>query len=329
MSDVPEPTYINQHVALARPGSGVLPRYLAWYLTSEAVQRQWARQQRGVTKLGLGLDDIRSVRTPLPPLAEQVRIVAAIEKQLSRIDAGAAALDRVRRNIKRTHAAVLQAALREALTCADGVSSPIAELLSQPLANGKSVPDGPPDGFPVLRLTAVREGKIDVTCAKAGAWTASDAAPYIIAKGDYLVVRGNGSKRLVGRGGLVTVDSNIAYPDTLIRIRFDHKLVLPEYAAVIWDSGTVRRQIEMKARTTAGIYKINQRDLEEITVPVPAIADQQRLLSKVESHLICALSESIATSAVSTICRPAADSSTVRSSARPSTVSRPVIGGTP
>jgi type I restriction enzyme, S subunit len=109
MPDVREPIYINQHVALARPVPGVNPRYLAWYLASEAVQQQWARQQRGVTKLGLGLDDIRLVDTPLPPLAEQERIVAVVEEQFSRIDAGVAAIDRVGQNLKGLRAAVLDA----------------------------------------------------------------------------------------------------------------------------------------------------------------------------------------------------------------------------
>ena len=48
---------------------------------------------------------------PLPPLAEQERIVAAIEEQFSRLDAGVAALERVRQNLKRMRAAVLQAAV--------------------------------------------------------------------------------------------------------------------------------------------------------------------------------------------------------------------------
>ena len=45
---------------------------------------------------------------PLPPLAEQERIVAAIEEQFSRLDAGVAALERVRQNLKRMRAAVLK-----------------------------------------------------------------------------------------------------------------------------------------------------------------------------------------------------------------------------
>jgi type I restriction enzyme, S subunit len=79
--------YINQHVALARPLPNVSPTYVAYYLcASEGGWGHLKKLQRGATKVGLGLDDIRSVPIPLPPLAEQTRIVAEVERRLSVID---------------------------------------------------------------------------------------------------------------------------------------------------------------------------------------------------------------------------------------------------
>jgi type I restriction enzyme S subunit len=109
--------YINQHIALARPIKDLCVPYLAWYLASEhGGQRQFRSLQRGATKQGLGLDDIRSVNVPLAPLAEQRRIVAKIEELLSDLDAGVAALGRIRANLKRYRAAVLKAAVEGRLT---------------------------------------------------------------------------------------------------------------------------------------------------------------------------------------------------------------------
>lgn len=51
-----------------------------------------------------------SLRIPLAPLPEQRRIVAEIEKQFTRLEAGVAALKRVQSNLKRYRAAVLKAA---------------------------------------------------------------------------------------------------------------------------------------------------------------------------------------------------------------------------
>ena len=55
----------------------------------------------------------------------------------------------------------------------------------------------------------------------------------------------------------------------MIRARVDQKQMSPEYLRWVWSSSTVRRQIESAAKTTAGIYKVNQQDLGGVAVPVP------------------------------------------------------------
>jgi len=79
--------YINQHISLARPLPSISPNYVAYYLcASEGGWGHLKKLQRGATKVGLGLDDIRAVPIPLPPLAEQERIVAEVERRLSVIE---------------------------------------------------------------------------------------------------------------------------------------------------------------------------------------------------------------------------------------------------
>ena len=79
--------YISQHVALARPFAGFSKDYLAWYLASHSDgYQQFQKLQRGATKTGLGLDDIRSIWIPFPPLAEQAAIVSAIKSHFRTIE---------------------------------------------------------------------------------------------------------------------------------------------------------------------------------------------------------------------------------------------------
>jgi type I restriction enzyme, S subunit len=156
--------------------------------------------------------------------------------------------------------------------------------LATSLANGKSVPDGGDDGYRVLRLTAIRSGTVDITVSKNGAWTSGEAHQFRIREGDFLVARGNGSKHLVGRGGIVKKDADVAYPDTMIRIRFDEARVRPIFAALTWDAPSIRTQIEMAARTTAGIYKISQKDLRKIRIALPPLAEQDRLVAVIEEQ---------------------------------------------
>lgn len=111
-------------------------------LDPQGLQAMARREQYGATKPGLSLDQVRGFDVPVPPLGEQRRIVAAIESYISRLDEAKAALERVRRNLKRYRAAVLQAAVEgrlvptEAdLARADGRDyEPASELLKRLLA---------------------------------------------------------------------------------------------------------------------------------------------------------------------------------------------------
>jgi type I restriction enzyme, S subunit len=44
----------------------------------------------------------------------------------------------------------------------------------------------------------------------------------------------------------------------------------------------VRRQIEVSARTTAGIYKINQAILKTIRIPIPGLDEQRIVIDEIE-----------------------------------------------
>ncbi|MBZ6289322.1 restriction endonuclease subunit S [Streptomyces olivaceus] len=161
----------------------------------------------------------------------------------------------------------------------------LADVLAEPLVNGRSVKtmDG---GFPVLRLTAISGGNIDLGESKEGAWTAEQASPFFVRRGDFLLSRGNGSRRLVGRGGLVgDVGHPVAFPDTMIRVRLTQDVILPSYFRLLWDSPLVRMQVEAKARTTAGIYKVNQAILEAVALPLPPVAEQRRIVETLEEQL--------------------------------------------
>jgi type I restriction enzyme S subunit len=108
--------YINQHIALCRPLKGCYSPYIAWFLTSRRGQKQFKEMQRGATKVGLGLDDVRNATVPIAPLPEQHRIVEKIEELFSDLDAGVASLQRAKANLKRYRASVLKSAVEGRLT---------------------------------------------------------------------------------------------------------------------------------------------------------------------------------------------------------------------
>src|SRR6185295_2427414 len=107
---------VNQHVCIIRPREGLEPKFLAHFLASPPQQRRIMYEQVGATRQGLTKGRILEFDVPVPPLPEQRRIVAKIEELFSDLDAGVAALERVRTNLNRYRAAVLKAAVEGRLT---------------------------------------------------------------------------------------------------------------------------------------------------------------------------------------------------------------------
>jgi type I restriction enzyme S subunit len=109
---------------------------------------------------------------------------------------------------------------------------------------------------------------------------------HLVSQGDFYVSRGNGSKKLVGIGGLVVEKPEpIAFPDTFIRIRINSNMCDINYLSLLWNSHLLRSQIEKCARTTAGIYKINQGHICSFIIPLPSIEEQKEIIYQLEDVL--------------------------------------------
>ena len=280
------PAWVNNHAHVLRARTVTSNRFLLHALN----WTDYRRFVNGTTRLKLTQAAMNVIPVPLPPLVEQQRIVAAIEEQLSRLDTA----EQLLRSALQRCGVLYRSFMR---TLEEWPLVPLADLLEKPLANGRSVPTAENgSGFPVLRLTALRNGFVDLSERKVGAWGRRDAERYIVQEGDFLIARGNGSLALVGRGGLVTADPDaVAYPDTMIRARVDRKQMSPEFLRWVWDSSTVRRQIERAAKTTAGIHKVNQQDLGHVAVPLPPPEVQGAIVGDLERQqsILQALTKSI------------------------------------
>lgn len=273
---VPFETTLNQDMKAVVPHDGIDPRWVAWGLRAFERDLLRAARKAGTTVASIEMSRFFAFELPVPPLEQQMRILALLEDDLSRLDAA----ERYAKAGATRLRSLAEAAFNSRLAALDIVERPMVDLLEAPLSNGRSVPtrDG---GFPVLRLTALKEAGVDLGERKGGDWTRADAARYLVKKGDFLIARGNGSLRLVGRGSLVRHDpEEVAYPDTAIKAKVSSRIMDSEFLDLAWNSRRTRRQLEGMARTSAGIYKLNQKQLEGVRLPVPPLRDQTKLVTE-------------------------------------------------
>jgi len=100
-------TYVLQDIK-------TLGKYLFYYIDYRL--SDLTGDSRGSTIKYIRLGDLRDYPIPIAPLDQQLRIVAEIEKQFSRLDEAVANLKRVKANLKRYKAAVLKTAVEGKLT---------------------------------------------------------------------------------------------------------------------------------------------------------------------------------------------------------------------
>jgi type I restriction enzyme S subunit len=124
--------YVSQHVALCRPRASIAPRFLYWYLLSEAHgRRQLNTAAYGAGKPGLSLDNIRDVSLSLPALQEQAVVVERIEAALSVEQPLSESIKNELRRTRSVRHSILNQAFLGQLVAQDSTDEPASVLLER------------------------------------------------------------------------------------------------------------------------------------------------------------------------------------------------------
>ena len=255
---------------------------------------QYFRTQEGISQIGricpgsagrnrvLSLKRINEIKIPLPPLSEQRRVVARIEELSAQIHEA--------RTLRHEATQEAESLLSAAQSFLAGIENAprvsIKELVGESgLRNGRSIKaDGLESTVRCLTLSSMRNGRIDLNESKPVPVADDVAAQFRVRKNDVFVVRGNGSKELCGRAGMVVAESDgIIFPDLFIHVTVPPSKLLAEFFVTVWNSSTSRRVIEEMAKTTSGIWKINQGHILAMDIPLPAIEEQRRIVAELDA----------------------------------------------
>ncbi len=223
---------VNQHVCIIRLIAELDGNYLAKFLSCPAVQEMIMSAEYGVTRQALTKGQILAFDIPLPPLAEQGRIVAKVEELLVRVNAARARLAKVPALVKRLCQSVLAAACSGALPagwrrdlgqCASvgaGFGGPWSRRQLSDVCSGfhygSSKKSSKAGKVPVLRMGNIQDGKIDWSDLK---YSDDDAEieQYRLSPNTVLFNRTN-SPELVGKTAIYRGDRPAIFAGYLIRV---------------------------------------------------------------------------------------------------------------
>ena len=267
-----KPMATNQGFKSFVPRPEVNADYLYWWL--RANRRQLEDLGNGATFKEVSKAVVSRVKFPLPPLTEQRRIAAILDKA-----------DAIRR--KRTQALALAGDFLRSVfleifgdPSANPMGHPVKNfetILLMPLRNGISPSSKGKIFANVLTLTAITGDRFDADKVKEGRFLEKISAKDAVDRSDFYICRGNGSEDLIGKGYFADRDiAGTAFPDTMIAAKPDPREVTTAYLETLWNSPFVRNQIREAARTTNGTFKINQTAAGAIRIPIPPLADQRR-----------------------------------------------------
>lgn len=227
---------------------------------------------------------------PLPPLAEQQRIVEQIESLFSKLDEAKEKAQEVIDRIETDIEAILYNAFSGKLTQywrkENGVdynweNSTLSKIVSGLKYGSSEKSDYNNNGTPVLRIPNIGEGVIDFSDLKYMQGELGNSSHEVF-ENDILMIRSNGSRDLVGKCAIVpALERRFAYASFLIRIKASDK-VLPNYLVRYINSSMARGQLFAKAKSSSGIHNINSKELGSIRIDVPTIEEQTEILKIIE-----------------------------------------------
>ena len=306
-------------------------------LESNIVQSQIANVTTKVGQPKLAIKRIQKLIIPLPPLAEQKRIVAKFEELLTYIDRYEQAWSKLEQfnnlfpeDMKKS---LLQYAIQGKLVeqrpeegTAEELFARIQEEKQRLIAEKKNKKEKPlpeiteeekpfdipeswkwvylldiieekpsngysPKGvtYPTeiknLTLTATTSGRFKDDAFKYVDISKEDASKYWLKNNDLLIQRSN-SRELVGTSCIYTgADNAYIYPDLMMRMHVSSQVDIYYIDYVLKAPVTRNYYMASASGTSESMPKINQKIVSFTLVPLPPLAEQKRIVEKLEQLL--------------------------------------------
>lgn len=296
----------NQGFKNLIPSPGIDNDFLYFFLKFS--KKQATNLASGTTFKEISATNFAKILIPVPPSAEQKRIVAKIEELFSRLDAGVDSLKKAQAQLKTYRQAVLKWAFEGKLTnpCLMDKELPerwqklILENIAEkvqigPFGSQLHKEDYIENGIPLINPMHIHSGEIVPDYSFSILPEKRDSLPnYILQVGDIIM----GRRGEMGRCGLVQEKENGWFCGTgSLYIRPKKHQVSPKFLHFFLSSFEVKKYLEENAAGTT-MANLNKKIIHNIPIHLPSLKEQTSIIAEIEKRLsVCdKLEESIAQS---------------------------------
>ncbi|MDO4516009.1 MAG: restriction endonuclease subunit S [Bacillota bacterium] len=277
-------------------GAPVIPAYLNYLLKNYGFAEEFYRWGHGIVAdlWTTRWQEMKSILLPVPSIEEQQQILDAISAQTVKIDTLIANVQMQIEKLK----AYKQSLITEVVTKGLDPTMPMkdsgvewigdipeqwnvakARRIVASTQNGMTRRDlAESKGQIVLKLKNIStDGSIDYSYINRIELTEKELATYSLQDGDFLFVRVNGSKSLVGKCAIYADTGEVtAYNDHIIRVRIND-LCSKKFFQYYLLSVAGKTEIEHHTSTSAGQFTISGEGLRDIWLVLPPTEIQNQL----------------------------------------------------
>lgn len=279
-------------LTLLRPVDYVSKSFVDYYFQSDLYRERIRSLASGVNINNIRTEYITESPVPLPPLAEQQRIVDRIEYLFAKLDEAKEKAQSMLDSFETRKAAILHKAFTGELTVQwraehnigpETWKSVLFDNCIAKMQNGlakRSGNNGIP--FAVLRLANLSDNGFVTDDLRQIVLDEKEQENYRLMPDDVLMIRVNGSKDNVGKQFLMGDQKDWAFCDHIIRIRYSDG-ILPAYMVLFSKSDVYRLYVKDNMVSSAGQNTISRKGMAHLAVPVPLVDEQTEIVRILDS----------------------------------------------
>ena len=304
------PATTNQACCACIEYFAITQKYLFYFLLSH--RDMFIAKGGGGAQPNISKEIIVNTAIPLPPLAEQERIVTEIERWFTLIDQLEQGKSDLQTVIKQAKSRVLYLTIHGKLVPQNPNDEPAIDLLKRinpdftPCDNGHSekLPQGwysatindvcsiiggvsynkadiQDTGIRVLRGGNIQSGKVFYCSDDVFIPFSYQNKENQVQYGDIIVVASTGSQTLIGKTGFVDRDIPKTQIGAFLRIVRPKQKTLSPYIRLLFQTDAYKDYIRNVAKGS-NINNVKNAHLQNYQICLPPLAEQQRIVTKIE-----------------------------------------------